>query len=109
MGYAMKDRAAPWPQAGPPPDDERRSSERRPAWGDVFLYLDVRGLSPVVAQLIDTSSSGFRAAHSLAVLAPGREVCFRHSLASGTARAMWTRIEGNSIQSGFLILEHWPA
>lgn len=89
--------------------EERRESARLPAKGDVYLYLDSSEFSPHPAQLLDTSRNGFRAAHRLPVLLPGQEVRFRHELAAGMARVMWTRINGGHVESGFLVVETWPA
>ena len=108
MGYLMKDRVRS-PQDGPSHNGERRATARRPAQGEVFIYLDSIGPSPVLALLLDISSDGFRATHPRLLLPPGQEVCFRCPQAAGVARVMWNRIDGDEMQTGFLILEHWPA
>jgi len=54
--------------------------------------------------LLDTSSHGFRALHNCRTLAAGQVVSFEHSGGSGRARVVWTRIEGDQVQSGFFAL-----
>jgi len=57
----------------------------------------------ISGQLLDTSRSGFRAAHQCPSLHTGMEVSFEHASASGNARVAWTRIAGNAVETGFVI------
>jgi hypothetical protein len=54
--------------------------------------------------LLDTSAHGFRAIHNSHALASGQIVLFEHSDISGRARVIWTRIDGDQVQSGFYVL-----
>ena len=94
-------------EAGTEVTDEQRGEERRPAQGEVRLFMgDVP--SEIRGRLLDTSHSGFRVAHSVATLRSGQIVGFEHSGSEGTARAIWTRIVGDCVESGFLILDVPP-
>ena len=54
--------------------------------------------------LLDASAHGFRAIHNSPELASGQIVLFEHSDISGRARVIWTRIDGDQVQSGFYVL-----
>lgn len=54
--------------------------------------------------MIDVSSNGFRAAHTVPDLHPGLEVRFQHRFFTGRARVMWTTLVGGRTQSGFMIV-----
>ncbi len=84
--------------------DEQRREERRPAQGEVRLFMDDMH-SEIHGHLLDTSQSGFRVAHSVATLRSGQIVGFEHSRNEGAARTIWTRITGDRVESGFLILD----
>jgi hypothetical protein len=88
---------------------EQRREPRRAAEGEIRFSFgqgggrgharDVRGM------LLDRSASGFRAQHDCAELTSGQVVQFRLTPASkGHARVMWTRIMGDRVETGFLIL-----
>jgi hypothetical protein len=54
--------------------------------------------------LLDASPHGFRALHNCPTLVAGHNVLFEHSGQKGRARVVWTRIDGDQVQSGFYIL-----
>jgi hypothetical protein len=83
--------------------DERRAETRRPADGGVKLWLNGSALT-VPGHLVDIARSGFRARHRLPALCPGHTVEFEFAGVRGRARVVWTRILGEHIESGFLIL-----
>jgi len=68
------------------------------------LTITEPGARQFEGELVDVSSSGFRAAHRLADLDKGQEILFRHGRGSGHAKVMWTRIVGGEAESGFLVL-----
>lgn len=78
-----------------------RCEPRIPAAGKVYLVVDRHD---VTGNLLDISSSGFRAAHDCAQLFTGSTVHFEHPGGSGTARVVWNRISDGTVESGFLIL-----
>lgn len=59
----------------------------------------------VYGSVVDISASGFRATHNCPGLSTGQIVSFRHSLATGRAQVIWTRISGDQVQSGFRYME----
>ena len=83
---------------------ERRVEPRFPAAGKVTLRL--LGLIPVSipGHLVDTARTGFRACHGARNLVTGQIVEFDFEGAHGQARVAWTRILGDEVESGFLIL-----
>jgi len=81
--------------------DLRREPRLR-ADGSVTLRFDRHRIT---GQLMDVSSSGFRAAHDCPHLRTGATVHFRHEAGSGRARVVWNRISGGSIESGFFIAD----
>lgn len=83
---------------------ERRAEPRVPAQGRVRLRGDGLLEARVEGLLLDTSLHGFRAVHNCPTLASGQIVDFAHASAAGRARVMWTRIDGDQVQSGFYVL-----
>jgi len=53
---------------------------------------------------LDLAKSGFRAQHHLPALRPGHVVEFEFAGGNGRARVVWTRVLGDRVESGFLIL-----
>ncbi len=97
------------PLVGRPPDhkEERRRNPRREVQGVIFLKFlksDLRS-APIRAFLMDMSASGFRASHTSKELCSGQEVAFCHDAVKGMARVVWTRIVGQSVESGFLFCQ----
>ena len=84
---------------------EQRREDRKPAEGEVWFVLDRPGGLGFKGRMIDSSKSGFRAAHSHPALSTGQHVRFRHSLGKGRAVVVWTRILAPHVESGFLILD----
>ena len=80
---------------------DRRRYARTFSRGQVHLCIDD---SESRGEMIDVSSDGFRAQHSVPDLQPGREVRFQHRLFVGRARVMWTLLVGGHTQSGFQIV-----
>jgi len=83
---------------------ERRNEPRVAAKGKVRLRAEAAASPAVKGTLMDTSAGGFRARHDCFEFSSGQVVEFEHRLAEGRARIMWTRIIGNLVESGFLIL-----
>lgn len=83
---------------------EKRREPRDPAQGHVALALTDPPQTEFDGELVDISSSGFRARHSLRELQTGQTVDFRHVQSSGRARVVWNRILEGSIESGFFII-----
>jgi hypothetical protein len=83
---------------------DRRAEPRRPADGAVMLRPEGLMSAPVPGRLVDVAGAGFRARHSAKALVSGQIVEFEFEGAEGHARVVWTRILGESVESGFLIL-----
>ena len=86
-----------------PIHDDRRAETRRTATGDVTLWLNGSPLT-VPGHLIDVTKSGFRARHNAPTLRSSHIVEFEVAGVSGRARVVWTRVLGDQVESGFLIL-----
>jgi hypothetical protein len=87
-------------------NQERRSEPRSPAQGPVTVTLWRNGsaITAVSGELMDIATSGFRAQHRAPTLRPGDIVEFERAGGKGLARVVWTRIMGEQVESGFLIL-----
>ena len=101
-------RAAATPESETGQPAEQRREPRRAA-GDEVLFLFGASLpdthdGTVRATLLDRSANGFRAQHDCAQLTCGQLVKFRLAKSKGLARVVWTRILGDRVESGFLIL-----
>jgi hypothetical protein len=101
---------------------DQRKEPRRPAHGTVHLFREdpqkhageapgSRSHGPVrseiVGRLIDTSASGFRAAHGCATMTSGEIVGYSYAQTTGRARVVWTRVMAGAsptVESGFVIL-----
>jgi hypothetical protein len=87
---------------------EQRREPRRAADGEVRFLLgeNLPHIDPaeVRAKLLDRSDNGFRAQHDCVQLMCGQLVKFRLAKSKGLARVVWTRILGDRVESGFLIL-----
>jgi hypothetical protein len=83
---------------------DRRAEPRLPATGPVALRP--KGFAPgnTSGQMMDINGSGFRARHSFQTLGSGNIVDFAYGSLQGQARVVWTRILGDQVESGFLIL-----
>lgn len=83
---------------------EKRREARCMADGEVRIVLEEPVEVEILGHLVDVSRSGFRAAHLHTTLTKGETVRFEHPTASGHARVVWNRIDGRSVETGFLIL-----
>ena len=83
---------------------DRRSEPRRPAHGPVKLRPKGFAATSIPGEMLDINSSGFRARHSFPTLVSGHIVEFAYESLEGRARVVWTRILGDKVESGFLIL-----
>jgi len=83
---------------------ERRRDARRPAQGEVLLFVAEPLACRIPARLLDTSAGGFRAAHHYAALAAGQEIRYRCDERQGRARVIWTRVMPSRVESGFLLI-----
>ena len=83
---------------------ERRAQPRRATNGQVKLRPEGFATTSVAGRMMDISSSGFRARHSFQTLGSGHIVDFAYGSLEGRARVVWTRILGDQVESGFLIL-----
>lgn len=85
---------------------DRRTEPRQPAEGEVQLRQSyspgVPGI-PFVGRLIDVASNGFRARHNRFTLCSGELVEFAFQGQRGLARAVWTRIVDDEVETGFRI------
>jgi hypothetical protein len=84
-------------------DLDRRQYERSPFSGIVELSFADPNPVVVEAELIETSDRGFRATHDSNAIAPGLEVRYSRTGASGLARVIWTHVLGARRVSGFLV------
>jgi hypothetical protein len=84
--------------------DERRIEPRLRAEGSVTLRLFGPVPTIVPGHLVDTASTGFRACHGARTLVTGQIVEFDFGGTHGRACVAWTRILGEEVESGFLIL-----
>jgi len=85
---------------------EQRREPRQAGGGEIRLQFGA-GMAKsdeVRAKLLDRSARGFRAQHDCFQLTCGQIVEFRLMAAKGVARVVWTRILGDTVESGFLIL-----
>ena len=83
---------------------DRRTAVRAPAHGVVEISFDFPAPTVIEAELIETSMTGFRAAHDSKAIEPGLEVCYQRPRASGRARVIWTHVLNGRRESGFMVL-----
>ena len=83
---------------------EKRREPRRPAHGSVVVQVPGPRPGEIQGRLMDVSASGFRMVYRTGSLEAGQVVEFHYEGASGQARVIWNRIDGASVQTGFLIL-----
>ena len=89
---------------GPPRNPERRQEERSPQSGAITFVFEDPSPVTVLAELIEVSGRGFRAAHDAKALTTGVEVDYVTSHSAGRARVMWTHVLEGRCVSGFLIV-----
>jgi hypothetical protein len=83
---------------------DNRREVRTVCQGAVYLSQEADSGAAIQAEVIDVSSSGFRASYLERSLAVGTEVLFRHKFFQGRARVMWSSPVLHSTHSGFLVL-----
>ena len=83
---------------------DRRSERRHAGRGPLQLSFDDPSPQQITGQLMDYSTSGFRAIHAYAALHTGQVVNFQHAVACGKARVMWNRIAGDTVETGFFVI-----
>ena len=83
---------------------ERRRSQRTRIDGEVVLLFDDPDPVEVHGRLVDLSSEGLRVAHHHKALRTGQQVAFCHSFAQGSAQVVWTRVVGDDVDTGLLVL-----
>ncbi len=89
--------------------DRRKVRDRRVAWrqateGIVEISFSDPVPTRIQAELLETSTVGFRASYDAKALEPGREVSFARNGRRGHARVIWTQVAGGRRVSGFLLL-----
>ncbi len=83
---------------------ERRRRERKVS--QVEARLSFEGIpAEVIAILVDESETGFRARHGYLAITGNQEIGFRTNNRSGRACAVWNRILGEEVETGFVIVE----
>ena len=87
---------------------ERRGAPRGAGHGVVEISFAAPVPTTIEGQLIETSTTGFRASHESKDLEPGLVVRFKRDGVSGEARLIWTQVlEGRRV-SGFLVVRSAP-
>lgn len=81
-----------------------RREVRTVCQGEVHLQVEDESRLFILAEVLDVSSSGFRAAYHDSSLAPGTQVRFRHKFFQGRAQVVWTSPMLRSSQSGFQVV-----
>ncbi len=82
---------------------ERRREPRIAASGEVILYLDQPVVLEITAQLLDVSSSGFRAQHMYPALQNGMIIHVRIEEVESSAIVVWNRIMDDCVETGFIL------
>ena len=85
--------------------DDRRREPRQGIVGEVRFRQAHTPAIPFIGQLMDVAVSGFRAHHYQFALGSGELVDFEFHGHSGLARAMWTRIVDDHVETGFRICQ----
>ncbi len=73
------------------------------ASGEVTLYLDQPVMLEIKAQLLDVSSSGFRAKHMYPALQNGMIIHVRIEEVESSAVVVWNRIMDEDVETGFIL------
>jgi hypothetical protein len=82
---------------------DRRTEKRQAAAGEVRLRQSYTPGGPFLGRLVDTAATGFRASHDCFTLVSGELVDYEFEGHRGVARAMWTRIVDEHVETGFRI------
>ena len=80
---------------------EKRGSGRLPARSPVELSYGRKLGARRIGELLNVGRGGFRVRHHDARIHAGKLVAFRHQFAEGFARVTWTKLRGDSFESGF--------
>ena len=88
---------------------ERRRAPRIAQSGRVVISFVNPVPTTINADLIERSSTGFRASHECKNLDPGMEVRYQREGFSGIARVMWTHVLQGQRVSGFLLIHVDPS
>jgi len=83
---------------------ERRKHERRRSIGSVYFWWDEAAGREARGTLLDESEGGFRARHHCPGLSAGQLVGVRLGGVESRARVAWTRVMGDAVESGFMLL-----
>jgi hypothetical protein len=83
---------------------DRRREPRRSATGKVHLRFESGLACSLDVDLLDVSDSGFRAMHRHGLLPLGANAIFRHPHAFGIARVVWNWMNGDDVETGFVIM-----
>ena len=86
------------------PAPDRRNAQRTLVSGRVEISFADPHPVTLDAELLDTSATGFRAAHTCKHLTPGLDVQFRRASCAGQARVVWTHVLADRRVSGFILL-----
>jgi hypothetical protein len=87
---------------------ERRKHQRRKTIGSVYFWWNEAVGREARGTLLDESEGGFRARHTCRELAAGQLVGIRLGGVEGRARVAWTRVTGDVVESGFMVLTGRP-
>ncbi|HVZ59794.1 MAG TPA: PilZ domain-containing protein [Terriglobales bacterium] len=82
----------------------RRLDVRKPGGGEVTLRLREPVDFVIRGELVDASARGFRIRHDGHPLKPGFQVEITYMAQTVVAKVIWTRQQGQGLESGFLIL-----
>ena len=83
---------------------ERRRAERLPASGRVEISFEDPTLVTVDAELLETSTTGFRIAHDSKALISGLNVLLHREGVISPARVVWTHLLNGRRVSGCVAL-----
>ena len=83
---------------------EKRREPRAPGRGSVRVVWENAKQYELEGRLRDYSPSGFRMRHHSHDLTAGQLVDFVHFSGKGRARVVWTRITGEEVETGFLVV-----
>jgi hypothetical protein len=83
---------------------ESRRETRTVCQGEVHLVAEDEFGTVILGEVLDVSSSGFRASYREPSLSAGTEVRFRHKFFQGRARVMWSNPILNHTHSGFQVV-----
>jgi hypothetical protein len=83
-------------------NQDRRGAARSSASGRVKIWFENPARVELVADWIEASATGFRAAHDSDALEPGLEISYESDERRGRARVVWTHVFAGRRVSGFI-------